>query len=170
SGRRGVRRHGFRCGSDSRSLREASVFLDRSDESGTRVGGSETASEGEFVGEGIDGRAVQDHPALSEPGRVRRVAAAVGVSGRAESETTRLLRVLGEPRRAFRREGTARLFDTGETPNWTNARGAENSDDQRPELECGDGDRVVPVALADRVILQGVEEYVWIRPVPLPSV
>jgi hypothetical protein len=71
-GRRGAGRHGVRRRSDPGRVRRAAVFLGRPDEPGTGPGGAEAATEGEFVGNRIDGWAVQGHPAEPEPRPVRR--------------------------------------------------------------------------------------------------
>src|SRR5229473_7323845 len=117
--------------------------MDCPNESGACFGGSETASEGVVVGEGIDCRAAQGRSALSAAWRVRRDAASVGVSDRAKSKTAHILCAQGEPRRAFRREGAARLFDTGKTQCRAATERAEDPDDQRLHHEGGGSDRVV---------------------------
>src|SRR6516162_5229030 len=144
--------------------------MDCPDESGACFGGSETASEGMVVGEGIDCRAAQGRSALSAAWRARRQAASVGVSDRAQSKTAHLLCAPGEPRRAFRREGAARLFDTGKTHGRAATKRAEDPDDQRLCPEGSGSDRVVRSALADRTVLQGIEEHTGIRSVPLSQV
>src|SRR6266852_7509494 len=117
--------------------------MDCADESGAGFGGSETASDGVVVGESIDCRAAQGRSALSAAWRVRRDAASVGVSDLAKSKAAHILCAQGEPRRAFRGEGAARLFDTGETQGRAATERAEDPDDQRLHDEGSGSDRVV---------------------------
>ncbi len=91
----------------------------------------------------IDCRAAQGRSALSAAWRVRRDAASVGVSDRAKSKAAHILCAQGEPRRAFRGEGAARLFDTGETQCRAATERAEDPDDQRLHDEGSGSDRVV---------------------------
>src|ERR1043166_5304274 len=102
--------------------------MDCSDESGAGFGGTETASEGVVVGQGMDCRAAQGRSALSATWRLRRLSASVGVSDRGYRKTAHILCASGEPRRAFRRESAARLFDTGKTPGRAATPSAENPD------------------------------------------
>ena len=169
-GRGGAGRHGVRRGGGPRGLRGPGVFVDRPDEPGAGAGRGQAAAEGAIVGGGVDCGSAGARPASSGAGPLRRVAAGVHGPAGAATQAARVLRAFGGPGGAFRRGCAARFFDQGTTPTRAKVEGAEGPDDRRPDLVGGGGGGALRPALADRVVLQGVEGHAGVRPLPAAAV